>query len=220
MSYYPLRTWSTPWPGGLKTGTSGSTDKKGVAQAKTQWKEFWKEWEKADQKLPGLPVPENKKMSAIPIHFCTMDLREIRSYIINDPALREYLHHVDETVEYYCWVNVFPLIHGIASVWVWVAYLEMMNIGEIHVLSDVTLKYHKEIEAQRKKLKKEMIGDLEKKTTGKTGLEKAKQAYKDEKKKKKKGKKSGFKFGGMFGKKNKASGGKAAKAGSTKKKKK
>ncbi|CAD7967209.1 unnamed protein product [Amoebophrya sp. A25] len=153
-----LRKGSFPFNGSLLQNLS---DAKGYPhRARRAWARWWKKWQELDIRVAGLPVPENTFFDAIPFHFSTMDLREIRAYLSTSKDVRDLFLTENEETEFVVHASVYPLQHEVGSVWVFVGRLTPMTELEVDVAARGEKKNEKALNVLRAELKSIVLAQM------------------------------------------------------------
>eukprot|EP00392_Amoebophrya_sp_AT5.2_P011105 g11180.t1 len=156
-----LRKGSNAWNGSLLT--SAVAKERYRNQAIGQWKKWWNKFRDMDIRVAGVPIPENTTFEAIPFHFSTTDLREIRAYLASCKDAQRLLMHENEESEFVVQCNMYPLQHEMGSVWIFLGRLAPMSEAESVAASQATEKTQeaaKRAMTMRNELKEAVLRDL------------------------------------------------------------
>eukprot|EP00397_Hematodinium_sp_SG-2012_P004667 GEMP01004679.1.p1 GENE.GEMP01004679.1~~GEMP01004679.1.p1 ORF type:complete len:1107 (+),score=245.98 GEMP01004679.1:199-3519(+) len=98
------------------------------------WKQFWAMQQKLDQKRSWLPVQTNTRFRAIPLHFSTTKVKDIRTYVTSNKACMEIIGTSFDDANFTVACKCYPLAAALASVWCWIGVevpLSREELGEL-----------------------------------------------------------------------------------------
>eukprot|EP00747_Dinoflagellata_sp_TGD_P033352 gnl/TRDRNA2_/TRDRNA2_136562_c3_seq1.p1 gnl/TRDRNA2_/TRDRNA2_136562_c3~~gnl/TRDRNA2_/TRDRNA2_136562_c3_seq1.p1 ORF type:complete len:459 (-),score=93.47 gnl/TRDRNA2_/TRDRNA2_136562_c3_seq1:37-1413(-) len=121
-----------------------------VASARKKWAAYWQQRAKLMRNRVNLPVKENHQLSCVPMHCSTSDIKEVRHYIIDAPAVQEYLKIASDNVVFLVVCKVFPMANSVASVWVWLGVQVPLSKEQIWAIAEEELNQTHDPEAELK----------------------------------------------------------------------
>jgi hypothetical protein len=85
-----------------------------------RWKKLQKDIEKFTKNLDNFPTRKGKKFVGIPVHFCTSQTPDIRTYLMEVKVYQELINLKFTEVIYTVHVEMYPLLGQVQSVWLYI----------------------------------------------------------------------------------------------------
>eukprot|EP00929_Paragymnodinium_shiwhaense_P033223 TRINITY_DN18288_c0_g2_i2.p1 TRINITY_DN18288_c0_g2~~TRINITY_DN18288_c0_g2_i2.p1 ORF type:complete len:1297 (+),score=415.46 TRINITY_DN18288_c0_g2_i2:172-4062(+) len=84
------------------------------------WKELKKDVASFLETIDNFPTKRGKRFRGFPVHFSTSDADDIRSYLMELPLYQEFINADYEDIWYTIECQIFPLLGGVLSVWMYI----------------------------------------------------------------------------------------------------
>lgn len=89
-----------------------------VQRCRMEWVKYWNRRKQMEAARVYLPVKENHVLSGVPMHFSSVDLKEIRKNLLVCKPVLEYFGLKTDDAMFFACVKVFPMPSSVASVWI------------------------------------------------------------------------------------------------------